>query len=260
MDLGVRNQAALVTGGTHGIGRAIAIALAEEGVDVGICARTQSDLDSTVALLKEHGSRALGLRVNGMREEEVRQAVEQFYTTYGRLDVLINNAGGDGAIKPILDLTENDWQQDFRQNFLVTVHFCRAAVPFMKEKRYGRIVNISSVAGTRPGPMFTPYCVAKSAVMLYSKALAEAVASDGILVNALMPGIIDTRQMKYVETTLATAQGLNQEQVHSSFANGTLLGRYGTPQEVANVAVFLASPLASYITSTIIAVDGGLLR
>jgi 3-oxoacyl-[acyl-carrier protein] reductase len=260
MDLGLRNQVSVVTGGSRGIGRAVAEKLAEAGAVVVICARTVETLAASAEALRGRAADVLALTVDVNEEAAVVDAVEQVVARFSRVDVLVNAAGGHGVIKPILKLADADWLRDFSQNFLGVVRFCKAVLPYMRKQRHGRIVNVSSTAALRPGPLYAPYCAAKAGIVSYTRALSQEVAADNVLVNAVLPGFVDTRQMAYVEETLAPILGRPSADVRQSFEQETTLGRYASPAEVADLIVFLASRRASYVTGAAYVVDGGLLR
>jgi 3-oxoacyl-[acyl-carrier protein] reductase len=191
---------------------------------------------------------------------QVMNAVEKSVERFKRIDVLINNAGGEGIIKPILDISEEDWLQDFTQNFLGVTRFCKATIPYMLKNKFGRIVNVSSIAALQPDPLYTPYCVAKASVIAYSKALSKEFAGDNVLINTVLPGLVDTRQMAYVEKTMANMLNSTSEEIKKSFEKSTGIGRYASPEEVAHLIAFLTSRKSSYITGGTYVIDGGTLK
>ncbi len=260
MSFDFKGKVALVTGASCGIGKATSLKLARAGASLVICARNKEPLEATANNIREMNVNVLACCADIKVESSVIAAIEQAIATFGQIDILINCAGGNGVIKPILELSELDWQQDLSQNLMGVVRFCKATLPYMRKARYGRVVNISSIAGIQPSASYTPYCVAKAGIISYSKALSEAFSTENILTNVILPGLVDTRQMSYVETVLSSTQNVPRESVHRSFEKGTILGRYATPEEVANLIVFLVSPCASYITGAAYIIDGGLVK
>lgn len=243
-DAGLAGRNALVTGGSRGIGRAIVERLAAAGMDV-----TFTYLGNEAAA-KEVVSANPGLKITAVRvdardSEAVSQCVEALVERVGTIDVLVNNAGviRDNLL-PMLE--DDDLREVFSTNIEGVFHFCRAAVPFMMSKRYGRIINISSVSAEKGGRGQTNYAASKGAINSFTKALAVEVGRRGIRVNAVAPGVIETEMSKEV-------RDLAGEEIISNI----VLKRYGLPSEIANAVWFLSSDLASYITGQVLSVDGG---
>lgn len=243
-DVGLAGRNALVTGGSRGIGRAIVERLAAAGMDV-----TFTYLGNEAAA-KEVVSANPGLKITAVRvdardSEAVSQCVEALVERVGTIDVLVNNAGviRDNLL-PMLE--DDDLREVFSTNIEGVFHFCRAAVPFMMSKRYGRIINISSVSAEKGGRGQTNYAASKGAINSFTKALAVEVGRRGIRVNAVAPGVIETEMSKEV-------RDLAGEEIISNI----VLKRYGLPSEIANAVWFLSSDLASYITGQVLSVDGG---
>jgi 3-oxoacyl-[acyl-carrier protein] reductase len=249
-------KVALVTGGTRGIGRAIAERLVAAGVSVAVCARGGRDLDRTAT---ELGPQVRALSIDAADAAAVDDGVARVAAELGSIDVLINNVGGDGVVKPLEELSDDDWTADLDRNFLSATRFTRAALRGMRG-RPGAILFIASIAGVEADPSYAPYCAAKAALIAYSKCVANAFAAERIRSNVILPGVVDTAQMARVERVLAGLEGSTPSAVRRRIEGRVPLGRYADPREVAELAVFLCSPAASYMTGGAFAIDGGLLR
>jgi len=256
MDLELKGKVALVTGASSGIGEAVALNLAKEGVLLSICSRGLKNLKSVYKKLIQYSETfysCVDLNFNA----EVVDFVDQVVNKFGKIDILVNCAGGDGVIKPILELSDEDWIYDFSQNFLGMVRFCRAVIPYMQKNKYGRIVNISSIAAIQPGSLYASYSAAKSAVISFTKAASSTLSQSNILINSVLPGFVATNQMVKVEKTLSEIKELTRSEIHESFKNLTTLKRYATPQEVADLITFISSNKSTYITGASYIIDGG---
>jgi len=246
--MNLRDKVSIVTGGAQGIGRAIAIRLAQGGSDVAIC-----DLKSELAKnveeeIRSLGRRALSLKVDVSKASEVREMVRRVLEFFGRLDIIVNNAGICQVIS-IEKMTEEDWDRVMAVN-LKSVFLCSQAVMgIMKKQGWGRIINMGSVAGKIGGILTgANYSVSKAGVICFTKALARELASFGITVNAVAPGVIETQMTRDI------CQG-----DWNSYLKVIPLGKIGSPEDVANAVAFLASDEAQYITGEILDVNGGML-
>lgn len=241
-------QVALVTGGGRGIGRAIALALAKEGADVIVCGRTKEQVQRVAEEIAALGRRSLAVECDVSSLADVKRMFAQIAEEFGKLHILVNNAGiiRRGTIE---DHSDEDWERVMGVNLRGTYYCCREALRFMKAQRYGRIINITSVAGKVGDIASAPsYGPSKAAVNALTKSLARAFAPFGITVNAVAPHAIETEM---------SAEW--SEEKRREIISQIPLGRLGKPEEVAAAVVFLASPEASFITGEILDVNGGYL-
>ncbi len=237
MDLQLRDSVCLITGSTAGIGLETAKLLREDGAVVVTTGRGGGDIPADLA-------RA------GEPERVVREAIER----HGRLDVLVNNVGGT-EIRRLEDLTDADWQASFEINLMSAVRATRAALPHMRERGSGTIVNVSSTAGKRPSTGMPDYSVMKAAMLSFSRLVADLYAKDGIRCNAVTPGPTAT-QAWLGDGGLADQQG-DRDEVLAKVGAGRPLGRLAEPGEIAAVVAFLCSPRSSYVTGAAWSADGG---
>ena len=240
---------ALVTGASSGIGHEVAKALAAAGAVVGITGRRAQPLAAVAAEIQEAGGGCVGIPGDVRDEDHAAEAVAKVVESFGGLDILVNNAGVIGA-GPIADTTTEEWDRivdiDLKGPFL----FARAAIPALKASK-GCIVNVSSVAGTRPYPGIGPYCVAKAGLDRFTEVLALELAPDGVRVNAINPGVVKTNLHKATDTVPDYDAFLaRSEETHP-------LGFYGEPKDAAELVLFLASERSRWITGGLFPLDGG---
>jgi len=244
-------RVAIVTGGGTGIGRSIALALAKEGADVVVCSRNLANLEKVAEEIKALGRRSLAIATDVSVKEQVQNMVRQTVDELGRVDILVNNAAVVRRVS-FMDTSESDWNAVIAAD-LSGVFLCTQAVAeFMIEQKYGKIINISSFAG-RGGalPGLSAYSAAKAGVNQLTKSAALELSPCGININAIAPGAVIT-PITYFQRT--------PEQVEQFMANTkklSVLGRIGTTEDIANLALFLASDDSSFICGEIIAIDGG---
>jgi 3-oxoacyl-[acyl-carrier protein] reductase len=249
MELGLTGKRALVTGSSRGIGYAIAEALVAEGVRVALTARTAADVEAAADRLREHGGDVVALTGDLTLSADVERVVQGAAEAFGGLDILINNVGGG-----IGGNTDEGWQYTFDVNLNAAVRASRAATPLMQAQRSGVILIISSVSGWQVGGS-PQYNAAKAAEIMYARSLAKELGPDGIRVNAVSPGSI-----MFEGGGWARRKERDPEGIATFIANDMPLGRFGTPEEIANVCVFLCSERASLVTGANIAVDGCQLK
>jgi 3-oxoacyl-[acyl-carrier protein] reductase len=249
MELGLTGKRALVTGASRGIGYAIAAALAAEGVRVALAARTANDVEAAATRLREGGADTVALTGDLTVSADVERVVREAADAFGGLDILINNVGGGMGGN-----TDEAWQYTFDVNLNAAVRASRAAMPLMQAQKSGVILIISSVSGWQVGGS-PQYNAAKAAEIMYARSLAKELGPDGIRVNAVSPGSI-----MFEGGGWARRKERDPEGIAAFIANDMPLGRFGTPEEIANVCVFLCSDQASLVTGANIAVDGCQLK
>jgi 3-oxoacyl-[acyl-carrier protein] reductase len=260
MDTGLRGRVALVCGASSGLGKAVATGLAREGARVALCARTEEKLRRAAeAIHRDTGAETLPIAADVSVPAQVKSLVQRTVAHFGTLDILVCNAGGP-PFGHFLDLPEEAWQRALDLNLLSTLHLCREAVPHMKAQGWGRIINITSFAAKQPHEGLILSNMARAGVLGLSKSLANELAASGILVNTVCPGAFETERHIALAQKRAEQEGLSVEESSRKHAKEIPLGRFGRPEEFADLVVFLASERASYITGTAIQIDGGVIR
>ena len=252
MELGLKEKVAAITGGTEGIGRATVLKLVDEGAKVAFCARRPDVLEAFASELRVTGADVLAIVADASLPGEMERFIASAVERFGRIDILINNAGST-AQGPFESADDALWQYDISVKLLSQVRAARAAVPHMKRQGGGRIINIAMSGARQPGAASFPTSVSRAAGLAFTKALSKEVAGDNILVNAVALGWIKSRLQKI----RADRAGLTLDEHYHQLASQVPLARLGEPEEAANVIVFLASDLASYVTGSCINVDGG---
>ena len=244
-----RRPVALVTGASRGIGAATAIALARQGHDVALAARTVEDLETVAAQCAEHGAATLVVPTDVLEEDQVRAAVTRTADELGGLDVLVNNAGWNSFMAPLVDLRPSGWEKGLTLNLTQAFWAMQEAGRIMLAQGSGAVVNVSSLAGVASSPGMVHYGAAKAALVNLTRSAATEWGSQGVRVNAVAPGWVRTDLNSFAWTDQETAD---------AFVAGAPLGRWGEPHEVADAIVFLAGATASYITGQTLVIDGGL--
>ena len=255
MDLGLVERVAVVTGSSRGIGRACAESLLAEGATVVVSGRDQERLDATVKELGKNG-KVLGVRADLAQDAEARALVDRALDAFGRLDILVNSAA---TVIPseFFAIEEDRWTQIFEEKLNGYARTLRHAVPVMRQRKWGRIVNISGVAARQPHSPTVTVGLNNAAVLNLTKALAAQLAKDGITINAVIPHIIDTDRQAETMSEWAKITGQSEQEVRKERVSKIPLGRMGKPREVGDAVAFLASERASFITGTALHVDGG---
>ena len=260
MDLGIAGRAAVVAAGSQGLGRAVAEALAAEGVRVAIGARGREALERTAAEIRDrHGVEVLTRQVDVGDPDAAFGFVRAAGERFGQVDILVTNAGGPPPTR-LKDTTPQQWRDALEQNLLSCVNLARAALPGMISRRWGRIIAIASVSVKQPVPDIILSNTARSGIAGFMKSLANEAAPHGVLANVLCPGYTRTARLVELADHLAATRGCSVEEVYAEWSADIPLGRVGEPEEFGAAAAFLASERASYITGTVLAVDGGHIK
>jgi 3-oxoacyl-[acyl-carrier protein] reductase len=262
VDLGLADRACIVTGASRGIGRAVAVALAAEGAALLLVGRSADALEKSAEECRTAGAGGVEILAIDITEAGAGDRVAgACLESLGRLDVLVNNAGTSNA-RPLEELTDEDWQSQWELSVMGPMRLMRAVAPVMAETGWGRIVNVASSSGKRPGQRNVAYSVGKAAELSLSRAFADAYAKRGVRVNAVTPGPVSTELWMApvgLADQVAQARGATREEVLESTAAGVPVGRLGAPEEIAKVIVFLCSEAASNVTGAAWSVDGGLV-
>jgi len=257
MDLGLKGKRALVIGGGRGLGRGVAQALSEEGAQVAIASRDIAALQQASAeISRKTGGTVLACQLDTGDGASIERAVNTIADALGGIDVLLNNSGGPpptGAAGVPLTV----WRQQFESLVLGVIQITDLVLPAMKAAGWGRIATIASTTVIEPNPLLGLSNALRSTLVGWSKTLAGEVALHGITVNLLLPGRISTDRMLQIDSEGARNRGLDIESVRSAAASRIPVGRYGTPEEFGKVAAFICSTAASYVTGSMIRVDGG---
>jgi len=262
MDFGLGGRVALVTGASQGIGKAIAVALGKEGAEIVICGRSATKLFEVQCDIKS-GRSVHAFWFDATNPLEVKKFFYHhlFLVSIDRLDILINNVGGAEKFGDFFSLTDEDWERAWKLNFMSMVYFCREAIPWLRKSDQARIINISSLSAHQPGFFNPHYSCAKAAMLNLNKHLATALAGDNILVNAICPSTLKGGGWDRNVANRASMDGISIEEagriMEEEECKKTPLGRIGTLEDVANLAVFLASKANNYITGSVFDVDGG---
>lgn len=258
MELGLAGRKAVVTGGSKGLGRAIAEELAREGMDIAICSRTEDEVRAAGEELLAHGTTVFAEPADVTVPEQVRRFIAAAAEELGGIDVLVNNAGRahPGTFET---LSDEDWHHDLDVKLFSMIRCSREALPHMRSRGGGRIININAVFAKYPDPAFFATSTNRAASVAFTKTLSMELAKDDVLVNSVNIGFVVTPQWENIHQKRAPE--LSQEEFFARMAADEVpLGRFGTPEEVSGIVAFLASDRASYITGASIDVAGGMGR
>src|SRR6266704_5531050 len=254
----LEGQVAIVTGAGRGIGRATALELARLGADIVIAELDQNGADGTAKLVKDLGRRAAVIPTDVTKRAELKAMAERTQSQFGRIDILVNNAGIYRAAAT-LDVTEEHWDAIMTINAKAVFFATQAVLPTMIAQHRGNIVSLASMAGKIGSRTNLPYNVSKAAVISMTKSLALAHAADGIRANCVCPGFVETDMWDKVSRDQGALLGMSPAEFTKARLNSVPLGRMETPEDVANVIGFLASPKSAYMTGQALSVDGGLV-
>jgi NAD(P)-dependent dehydrogenase (short-subunit alcohol dehydrogenase family) len=244
----LQGKTALITGASRGIGEAVALAFARAGADVAISSRKIEALEPVAAKIREHGRKCLPVAAHNGRSADLRALADAVQTEYGRIDVLVNNAGTNPVFSPINLVEEEAWDKIFAVNLKGAFLLSKYVAEGMMSRGAGSILNVASVAGVRPAQGLGAYGVSKAGVIMLTKVCATEWASAGIRVNCLAPGLVETRFSRMLIDTPA---------IHDEALKSIPLGRHGQPDEMVGPALFLASDASSFVTGHVLFADGG---
>jgi len=248
-EFSLTGKVAIITGASRGIGRAIALRLAQAGARVTVCSRKLENVEKVAEEIRAAGGEALAVQAHVGYADQVEAMVERAVEAFGRVDIAVNNAATNPHFGPILTADEGQWDKILDTNLKSVFRVAKAVAPHMKARGGGKIINVASVAGLRPFPAMGIYSVSKAGVIMLTQVLALELASDNIQVNCIAPGVIKTRFSQVLWQTPQLAEPI---------LKGTPLGRFGKPEDVAGLALFLASPASDYVTGAVFVVDGGI--
>jgi len=260
VDLGLRGKIALVAAASRGLGRAVAEELAAEGASVVMCARGETALHEAAAAIRaSSGVDVEAVVADVSRPEDVERLVKTAYERFGRVDILVTNAGGPPSGK-FESLGPEKWNDAVQLTLLSTVNLCRAVLPGMRERRWGRIINVTSITVKQPVEGLMLSNSLRAGVTGFARTLANEVARDGITVNNILPGYTRTQRVEELARATAEREKISVAEAMKKSETEIPMRRLGEPNEFAALAAFLASESASYITGTSIQVDGGWIK
>jgi 3-oxoacyl-[acyl-carrier protein] reductase len=262
MDLGLRGRVAIVCAASQGLGKAAAVGLAREGAQVVICSRDAERLEAAAVEVRHAAgtdSGVLACVADLTRGTDITKLVGTAVERFGRVDILINNAGGP-PVGTFQDLDDAVWEKGVDLTLFSAIRCIRAVLPHMVRQRWGRIVNITSIAARQPINDLIISSTLRPGILGLTKVLANHYAKDGVLFNSVTPGFILTDRQKEISAARAAKRGIPVEQYIAELSRDVPVQRLGRPDELANVIVFLASECASYVTGAAIGVDGGLSK
>ena len=248
-DFSLQGKVALITGGSRGIGRAIALRFARAGAAIVVSSRKLANVEPVAEEITALGGQALAIEAHVGETPAIEQLVQRTLATWGQIDIVVNNAATNPHFGPLLTADEGQWDKILDTNVKGIFRVCRAVVPHMQKQGGGKIINLASTAGLQPSPAMGVYGVSKAAVIMLTKALALELGHAHIQVNAIAPGIIKTRFSRLLWQTPSIAEPVLKI---------LPLGRFGEPDEVSGLALYLASPASDYVTGAVFLVDGGM--
>jgi NAD(P)-dependent dehydrogenase (short-subunit alcohol dehydrogenase family) len=261
MDLGLKDKVAVITGGSVGIGLAVAEALAQEGVHLALCARNEERVQAKAREIAQRwGVKVIGVRADVSQPADLTEFAVAIEKQFGGADILINNAG-TGSEEKIMDAPDEKWQYYWDLHVMAAVRLSRELVPFMRQRGGGVILNNASICATQPLGYEPIYNTTKAALVMFSKCLAEELIPYNIRVNTINPGLVLTPDWRKTATILTTGKDTTPDQYLDKIAKDNApIGRFASPEEVAQFFVFLCSPRASYCVGSTYYVDGGWLK
>ena len=260
MDLGLQGRVAIVGGASRGLGRACAMGLAEEGARVAISSRSAEALEATAQEIRSAtGVEVLAVPGDLSSLADIQNLIQRTVDHFGRLDVVVSNSGGPPEGRAV-DTSEDNWERAIQMALQFFIRMSREAVPHLKQRSWGRILNILASTVYQPIDNLATSGVTRLGAVAFAKSLADEVGRDNILVNNVAPGFLLTDRMMDLFKTRARETGADLDTVMQARASTIPLGRFGQPEELAHLVTFLASEKNSYVTGTTILVDGGVVR
>jgi 3-oxoacyl-[acyl-carrier protein] reductase len=260
MDLGLKDKVALVAAGSRGLGRAVAEELAAEGASLILCAREVETLTETAAAIADSSNaHVLAVPADVTVTDDIKRVIDAGNERFGRIDILVTNAGGPPAGR-FDQLTREQWERAIRLTLMSAVELTRQVLPGMRERRWGRILNITSIAVKQPVENLLLSNSLRAGLTGFARTLANEVASEGVTVNNILPGYTRTERLEELAQMMADKQGISAAEFRGKWEKEIPMGRLGEPREFAALAAFLVSERASYITGTSIQVDGGWIK
>jgi len=261
MDLGLTGRVAIVCAASQGLGKAAATAFARKGAHVVICSRDKRRLAAAAREItaQNRSAKVISVVADLTKPRQIKSLVATTIRHFGRVDILVTNAGGP-PVAQFPELDDATWGKGVNLTLMSTVRCIRAVLPHMQKQRWGRIIAITSIAAKQPLDDIIISSTLRPAILGLAKVLANQYGKDGILVNCVTPGFIMTGRQKEITAARAAAAGRTPEEYVKEFSKAVPVGRYGDPEELANVITFLGSERASYVNGATIAVDGGLAR
>jgi 3-oxoacyl-[acyl-carrier protein] reductase len=257
VDLGLRDKVAFVAGGSKGLGKAVAMELSKEGARVAVCSRERPELPAAVEEIRSlTGGEVIGIAADLSISDQARDFIRKGLEHFGTVDILVNNAGGPPD-RRFLDIDEDLWNFAFRLNLLSAIIMIREAVPIMIEKRWGRIINLASVAVKQPIEGLILSNTIRIGIVGLAKTLSNELASYNITVNNICPAYTMTERVRKLAAEIAGKKGASSDEVIRDWESQIPMGRLGKPEEIAALAAFLASERAGFITGDSIQIDGG---
>jgi len=248
-EFSLEGKVAMITGASRGIGRAIGLRLAQAGAKVVVSSRKLENVQAVADEITAAGGEALAVQAHVGRTDDVAALVARTVETFGRVDVVVNNAATNPHFGPLLSADEGQWDKILDTNAKGVFRVCKAVVPYMRAQGGGKIINLASVAGLRPSPGMGVYSISKAALIMLTQVLALELGHSNIQVNAIAPGVIKTRFSRVLWQT---------PQIAEPVLDSLPLGRFGEPEDVAGLALYLASPASDYVTGAVFVVDGGM--
>jgi len=259
MEFGLKDKVAIVSASSKGIGRAVALELASEGCKLAICARSKKELLKTHKDIEKRGVEVYSQQIDITNISELKDFVAKTREELGSIDILVTNAGGPPP-GTFGKLTAADWKKSIDLNLMSVVRLCRLVLPDMKKKKWGRIVNLTSISVKEPIDNLLLSNTLRPGVVGFSKTLSREVGAFNITVNCVAPGYTATERLKELADAMGKKRKAKADKIMKEWSSNVPLGRLGGPKEIADVVVFLCSEPASYVSGTTIQVDGGMTR